>query len=141
VIGSQIDDAAYLDVIESTGGLIVSDRFCFGSSPGLEPVPETDEPLRALAEYTLRRTRCPRMMDDFDTRLRDVEEAVRDFRVDGVVVQTMKFCDIWGYERVALADALRKAGVPVLRVEREYALSGKGQLRTRIQAFLESMGK
>jgi benzoyl-CoA reductase/2-hydroxyglutaryl-CoA dehydratase subunit BcrC/BadD/HgdB len=141
VVGSQLDDPAYLEVIESTGGLVVADRFCFGSLPGLEPIPETGDPLRALAEHTLRKTRCPRMMADFDVRLHDIEATVRAFAVDGVVVESMKFCDIWGYEAAALAEALRAAGIPVLRVEREYARGGEGQLRTRVQAFLESMGK
>jgi len=141
VVGSQLDDPAYLEVIEATGGLVVADRFCFGSLPGLEPIPDADNPLHALAEHTLRRVRCPRMMGDFNLRLGDVEQAVREFSVDGVIVETMKFCDIWGYEATSLADALRRAGVPVLRVEREYARGGEGQLRTRVQAFLESMGK
>jgi len=89
----------------------------------------------------LRGTRCPRMMADFDIRWRQVAEAVHDFAVDGVIIETMKFCDIWGYEAAALAKALREAGTPVLRIEREYAPGAEGQLRTRVQAFLESMGK
>jgi benzoyl-CoA reductase/2-hydroxyglutaryl-CoA dehydratase subunit BcrC/BadD/HgdB len=40
-----------------------------------------------------------------------------------------------------MVAALRKEGIPVLKLEREYALGGEGQLRTRIQAFIESMGK
>jgi benzoyl-CoA reductase/2-hydroxyglutaryl-CoA dehydratase subunit BcrC/BadD/HgdB len=40
-----------------------------------------------------------------------------------------------------MVKALRELRVPVLRVEREYSMTGEGQLRTRIQAFLESMGK
>jgi benzoyl-CoA reductase/2-hydroxyglutaryl-CoA dehydratase subunit BcrC/BadD/HgdB len=30
-------------------------------------------------------------------------------------------------------------GIPVLKLEREHALAGSGQLRTRMQAFLESL--
>jgi benzoyl-CoA reductase/2-hydroxyglutaryl-CoA dehydratase subunit BcrC/BadD/HgdB len=44
-------------------------------------------------------------------------------------------------ERSPLVATLREAGMPVLRLERDYRLTGEGQLRTRIQAFLESMGK
>jgi len=141
VVGSELDDPTYLEVIESMGGLVVADRFCVGSIPGLEPIPIGDDPLRALAEHTLRRTRCPRMFEEFDLRVRDILAVVRDYAVDGVVVEVMKFCDIWGYESAALITALRDAGVPVLRLEREYTHGGEGQLRTRVQAFLESMGK
>ena len=52
----------------------------------------------------------------------------------------MKFCDVWGIEANVFLNNLREAGFHVLRLEREYFLSGVGQLRTRVQAFLESMG-
>jgi len=52
----------------------------------------------------------------------------------------MKFCDCWGIEANVFLNNLREEGFPVLRLEREYALGGVGQVKTRIQAFLESMG-
>ena len=61
------------------------------------------------------------------------------YRVDGVILETLKFCDLWGVESSALATALRDAGVPVLRVEREYALSGEGQLRIYALSFLDAL--
>lgn len=141
VVGSQLDDPGYLRIIEQTGGLVVADRFCVGSLPGLDQVVEGLDPLQALAEASLRKTSCPRMMEEFDSRVNDILVAVRDFAVDGVVLQAMKFCDTWGVESSPLSVALRDKGIPVLRLEREYSLTGVGQLRTRVQAFLESMGK
>ncbi len=140
VVGSQLDEPLYLRVLEDMGGLVVADRFCVGSLPGLEPIEVDGDPLRALAAHTLRQTRCPRMMADFDLRLGDILRAARTHRADGVVLQTMKFCDLWGVESTVLLEALR-ASHPVLRVEREYGFGGEGQLRTRAQAFLESMGR
>ena len=123
------------------GALVVADRFCLGSVPGLEPIPEQGEPLRELAAHTLRKTACPRMMEAFESRLDTIVKAAAAYRVDGVVLEIMKFCDVWGVESSPLSAALREAGIPVLRLEREYALSGEGQVKTRVQAFLESMGK
>ena len=141
VVGSQLDDPGYIELIESMGSLVVADRFCLGSIPGMEPIPESEDPLRSLAEHSLRKISCPRMMEEFDQRIHALIRAVKTYRADGVVLQTMKFCDIWGVESSPLMSALREAGIPVLRLEREYALSGEGQLRTRVQAFLESMEK
>lgn len=141
VVGSHLDDPRYLRIIESVGGLVVADRFCVGSLPGLEPIPEDGDPLRSIAAHTLRKTSCPRMMEAFDQRVEAILEEARAFRADGVVLQTLKFCDTWGVESSPLVGALRDAGLPLLRLEREYALAGDGQLRTRVQAFLESMGK
>ncbi|MDY0002551.1 MAG: 2-hydroxyacyl-CoA dehydratase family protein [Polyangia bacterium] len=141
LVGSELCDPAWIRVLESQGALVVGDRFCSGSMYGVEPIPETSDPLRALAEHQLRRTRCPRMMEDFGARLGDLLGLAKSLRADGVVIQTLKFCDLWGVESGLLARTLREAGVPVLRLEREHDLTGEGQLRTRIQAFLESMGR
>jgi len=99
------------------------------------------DPVMALAEHTFRKTLCPRMMEDFDRRLNMIIDTVKEYRVDGVVLEIIKFCDHWGLEAVPLVEALRKKGIPVLRLEREYRLSSEGQLSTRVQAFLESMRK
>ena len=140
VLGSQIDDPDYLRVIEEMGALCVADRFCWGTLPGLEPIAPREAPLGALAAHVLQPS-CPRMMGDLDARVREVLDAVERYRVDGVVVQTLKFCDVWGVEATTLSRALHERRIPVLRLEREYARTGEGQLRTRIQAFLESLGR
>jgi benzoyl-CoA reductase/2-hydroxyglutaryl-CoA dehydratase subunit BcrC/BadD/HgdB len=141
VVGGELDDPEYIRVIESQGGVVVADRFCTGSIPGLEPVAMTGDPIRDAALHSFQKTLCPRMMEDFNARVNRIIEAVNDYRVDGVIIQIVKFCDIWGVESGPLVAALREAGIPVLKLEREYRLSGEGQLRTRVQAFLESMGR
>ena len=65
---------------------------------------------------------------------------VEKFKVDGVVFELMKFCDVWGAVSLLLRRHMREAGIPFLLLEREYLLSSVGQLRTRIQAFLETIG-
>lgn len=140
VVGGHLHDPEFIRIIESLGALVVADRFCTGSIPGLGPVHVNGDPIRALAEHTFEKTVCPRMMEDFDRRLRIITDTVRDFRVDGVVLEIIKFCDLWGVDAMTLVKALRAEGIPVLKLEREYRTTGEGQLRTRVQAFLESMG-
>lgn len=141
VLGGNLDDPAYTSIIESQGGLVVADRYCTGSIPRLTAISNNGDPLSAITEHTFARTDCPRMMADFDGRFERIMDAVRDYQVDGVVLEVIKFCDTWGAESSPLVSALREAGIPVLRVEREYRLGGEGQLKTRVQAFIESMGK
>jgi len=141
IVGGNIDDTAFINVIESIGGLVVADRFCTGSIPGLNLIDENEDPLTAIAEQTLSETSCPRMMEDFTIRLNAVLQIKEEYGVDGVIVENLKFCDIWGIESGLLITGLREAGVPALRLERDYHLAGEGQLRTRIQAFLERMKK
>jgi benzoyl-CoA reductase/2-hydroxyglutaryl-CoA dehydratase subunit BcrC/BadD/HgdB len=66
---------------------------------------------------------------------------VKKFKVDGVVFELMKFCDVWGAISLLLRRDMREAGIPFLVLEREYPLSGVGQLKTRVQAFLETIGR
>ncbi len=141
VVGGQLDDPAFIDAIESQGALVVADRFCTGSMPGAEDILIEENPFRGTARHYLCRMRCPRMMEDFTSRVKEICDTVRRCNVDGVVLQGIKFCDTWGVEASPFVAALRAEGIPVLRLEREYRLSGEGQLRTRVQAFIESMGK
>ena len=141
LVGSHLHDPEFIRIIESQGGLVVADRFCTGSIPGLGFIEPGNDPIMALAEYTFKKTMCPRMMENFDLRLQTIIETVREYRVDGVVIEIIKFCDLWGVDSMPLVSALRKEGIPVLKLEREYRMGGEGQLRTRVQAFIESMGK
>ncbi|MBN2157797.1 MAG: 2-hydroxyacyl-CoA dehydratase [Spirochaetes bacterium] len=141
MVGGELDDPEYIKVVESQGGVVVADRFCTGSIPGLEPIEMKGDPIRTIAEHTFKKTICPRMMADFESRVQAIIDVFRDYRVDGVIIEFVKFCDIWGVESSPLVSAIRDAGIPVLKLEREYRLSGEGQIRTRVQAFLESMGK
>ncbi len=139
--GCSLDDPGFTQIIESQGGLVVADRYCTGSFPGLEPIDTETDPVTALAKQVLNGCRCPRMMEEFVSRKEYILKIAKEYAVDGVIIQSIKFCDTWGVESSAMVTALREAGVPVLRLEREYRQSGEGQLRTRVQAFIESMGK
>lgn len=141
VTGSHLHDPEFIRIIESQGGLVVADLFCTGSIPGFMPIETNGDPIRTLAEHTFKKTLCPRMMENFDRRLKTIIDTVREYRVDGVVIEIIKFCDLWGVDSMPMVSALRKEGIPVLKLEREYSLGGEGQLRTRVQAFIESMGK
>jgi benzoyl-CoA reductase subunit C len=141
--GGILDDPAYVNVIEDLGGLIVTDSLCFGTRIFWNQVDErAEDPMEAIARYYLRECiPCARMLGEHPRRLKFTREMLDTFNVDGVVFQRLKFCDLWGGEIYMLRRALRESGVPVLSLEREYVLSGLGQLRTRVQAFLESIAR
>jgi benzoyl-CoA reductase subunit C len=141
LVGGILDDPAYVSVIEDLGGLVVTDSLCFGTRIFWHQVDEqADDPMEAIARYYLEeRVPCARMIGEHPRRLEFTREMLDAFDVDGVVFQRLKFCDLWGGEGYMLRRALREAGVPFLSLEREYVLSGVGQLKTRVQAFLESI--
>lgn len=143
IVGGSLDDPAYLKVIEGLGGLVVTDLLCFGSRAFWYSVDETArDPLEALARYNLyNRVPCARMVGQYPRILSFIKDMVKTFKVDGVVFELMKFCDVWGAVSKLLRRDMREAGIPFLVLEREYMMSGVGQLKTRVQAFLETIGR
>jgi bzd-type benzoyl-CoA reductase N subunit len=141
IVGGMLDDPGYLEVIESQGGLVVTDSLCFGSRVCWADVDEqVGDPMAALAQYhIIDRPACPRMYGEQPRRAAFIRNMIREFKVDGVIGERIVFCDYWSGEHFLLDKQLKAEGIPFLRLDREYQLSGIGQLRTRVQAFLESV--
>jgi benzoyl-CoA reductase/2-hydroxyglutaryl-CoA dehydratase subunit BcrC/BadD/HgdB len=66
-----------------------------------------------------------------------MKQMVNDFNVDGVVFQRIRYCDLWGGQLLYLEKEMKESNIPMLSIDREYSLGAVGQLRTRVQAFLE----
>ena len=143
VVGGILDDPQWIHAIEEMGGLVVTDATCFGARIMWEDVDEdTGNPLEALARHYLAdRPSCPRLFGTQAKRRRFTTEMCRDFKCDGIVAEKMMFCDQWDVEAYLLDLDLKEEKIPFLKVDREYVTKATGQLKTRIQAFIESMGK
>jgi len=142
IVGGILDNPEYIRVIEDQGGLVVTDSLCFGSRLLWADVDEgIDDPLTALAQYYIAdRPSCARMYTLYQKRAGYLRDMIRDFKVDGVILERLAFCETWGFEQFSLVNDFREWNVPLLCMDREYTLGGIGQLRTRTQAFLETLG-
>ena len=91
----------------------------------------------------MQRCACPRMMnmEKVYGRKQDVADLAKEYNADGIIYEQVKFCDPWAYERTLGTQMLREDyGYPVLSIDRPYNIgSTNGQLRTRVQAFVESV--
>ncbi len=137
--GGGCDDPEYFQIMEDLGGLIVNDTICFGSRTFMEPVKVDDDPMAALARSYLNRPSCPRMPEKLAERTNSIKEMVEKSQADGVVFQRLRYCDLWGGEQLDITRKMKEANIPLLTLEREYRTSATGQLKTRIQAFLERL--
>ena len=133
------DNPNYLGIMEELGGLVVTDSLCFGSRYFWEPVDTKGDLMLNLAKAYLNRPSCANMTDRVVERGEFVKQMVKDFKVDGVVFQRMRYCDLWGGQLLYMEHEFKKSDIPLLSLEREYTLGGAGQLRTRVQAFLEKI--
>jgi benzoyl-CoA reductase/2-hydroxyglutaryl-CoA dehydratase subunit BcrC/BadD/HgdB len=139
IVSSVIDQYEWIEAIENNGALVVADRFCTGAIPQLEICSQTDDPFYNMAAHLLQTNVCPRMMDTYERRLELIDQTIQDYQIDGVIIAPIKFCDIWGVETTQLISFLKKRGIPVLRLERDYSFSVEGQISTRVQAFIEQI--
>ncbi len=144
LVGSEVDDPEFTKLIESCGAMVVADRYCFGSFPGREQIEICDgeTAFDAICRHYLHWNQCARFMDGekIDQRHREVKRLVYEFKADGVIYENMKFCEFWSYEKVLCHHIFtNEMGIPTCTIEKEYALGAAGQLRTRFQAFIESL--
>jgi benzoyl-CoA reductase/2-hydroxyglutaryl-CoA dehydratase subunit BcrC/BadD/HgdB len=144
LIGSEVDDPELTKLIEEAGALVVADRYCFGSTPGRELITlnDSEDVLTQICRHYLEVSECPRYISDEKVaqRRKTADTLAREFKADGIIFEQIKFCDYWGFERALAAYIQEKEfSHPVLSIDRPYMTRSSGQLRTRVQAFVESL--
>ena len=140
IAGGQLDNPEYVKIIEDQGGLVVTDFNCYGTKYFAGLVKETGDPYLELVRRYLLKIPCPRMFDEntgYNTRFNHLKRLIKEYSVDGVILQKILMCDLHAGENYLFNQELDDLGVPTLNLEREYMLSGVGQLKTRVQAFIE----
>ena len=136
--GALLDDPLIPQVIDELGGRVVGDDLCTGSRYWDTLVDEEQEPFAALAERYLRRAPCPCKHTTREARGERILSLVRNTGAQGVVLVLLKFCDPHAFDAVPLTRALDAADVPHVTLETDVSAPA-GQVRTRLQAFLEML--
>ena len=144
VVGSEIDDVDFVKLVEETGAYVCADRFCYGSLPGRVPIElnDAEDALTQVCRHYMTHSQCPRYMDmpKMLGRREYVNALAKEYNADGIIYEQIKFCDPWAYERMVGSHVLQHDfGYPVLSVDRPHTIAGSGQMRTRVQAFVESI--
>ena len=154
VWGSIIDDTALLGMIEDLEANVVMDDTCVGSRGFFPDVELTENPLDGLAHRYLVELKCPRTFRetpldkdnkknhkmDLENRFGYLKDYAKEWNVNGVILQSVRYCDTHGYEVPWLKDYLESIGLSSIYLEHDYSNMAPAMLRTRIQAFLEVIG-
>lgn len=140
VVGSVMNNPEFIKSIEDQGGLVVTDELCTSTRYWSDPVvfSEGENPLWAISRRYLSNFPCARMVPS-DERFSRVLQLARDFKVDGVISQIIRYCVPYAHDLPLLTDRLKAQGIPTLALDVEYGTSGSGQIQTRVQAFLEML--
>ena len=144
IVGSEIDDPSLTKLIEGCGALVVSDRYCFGSTPGREVIELNDKEdvLTQICRHYMEVSECARYISDEKVmqRRETSDRLAKEYGAEGIIYEQMKYCDYWGFERALVSHIMHdEYGWPVLSIDRLYNNGNSGQLRTRCQAFVESL--
>lgn len=138
--GSIIDNLDLIGTIEKEGAVIVADTLCFGSHFYEFDIEESGDPVEALARGYLNDLKCPRMFGQYSQREAYIKKKIKETKVDGVIMQNIRFCDMHGSENAILERVIEKEGVPCMRIEREYGtLADASRVKMRVDAFLERL--
>lgn len=127
------------NIIEKAGGVVVGEECCTGSRYYKDLVPEdgeaVDQMLNDIADRYLN-IQCA-IFTPNEGRKRDVIDMARRFRADGIIDCSLQFCTIYDMESTGMALAAREAGIPYMHLTTGYSNEDDGQLKTRVEAFLE----
>jgi len=138
--GAELDEPRFVAALESQGAIVVADLLCFGMRAHKGLAEEgTPDPMEAVCRRAFFMVPCARMIGNFPDRFDEIRRVISELGIDGVVFQRLKFCDPWGGEEHNLRRRVKQHQIPFLTLEREYGQVHAGQVRTRVQAFMEMM--
>jgi benzoyl-CoA reductase subunit C len=138
LIGSVMTNPEFIKSIEELGVIVVTDELCTSTRYWSDPVvlEGAKSPLEAISRRYLSNFPCARMYPSTE-RFDRIVRLAREARVDGIISETIRYCVPYAHDIPLLSDRLKAEGIPLLTLDIEYGTSGSGQIRTRVQAFLE----
>jgi benzoyl-CoA reductase/2-hydroxyglutaryl-CoA dehydratase subunit BcrC/BadD/HgdB len=128
-------------IVETSGAVIVGEESCVGERGVRNLTDASGETVEAMLEAIVDRyfqVDCA-IFTPNPQRLAHIEEMVAAYKADGVIHYGLQFCQPYLMESIPVETALEAKKIPCLRVETDYSMEDVGQLKTRIEAFVEQL--
>ncbi|MBI2817920.1 MAG: benzoyl-CoA reductase, bzd-type, subunit N [Acidobacteria bacterium] len=138
LIGSENDDTQFTNMVESLGADIVIDEHCTGTRYFWNEVIPQEDRLAAIAARYIDRPPCPAKDWPDRRRIPHILNLAKDYGVQGAVLIQQKFCDPHEFDMPAIAQALKKEGIPSYNFEFDVTVP-LGPFKIRMEAFLEML--
>ena len=130
-------------IIETSGAVVVCEESCTGTrffTDLVKPVSGgVEDQVKAIADRYMN-IHCACFTPNTG-RLDDIVQLAKEYKADGVIHYNLQFCHTYATEAVQVEKRLEQEGIPLLRIETDYSDEDSGQLKTRIEAFLELIKK
>jgi len=128
-------------IVETSGGVIVGEESCVGERGMRNLTDDTGETVAEMMEAITDRyyaIDCALFTPNPD-RLTHIREMAEAYKADGVIHYGLQFCQPYIMESIPVENALKQSGTPTLRLETDYSTEDAGQLKTRVEAFVEQL--
>ncbi|QKF81818.1 double-cubane-cluster-containing anaerobic reductase [Halarcobacter ebronensis] len=128
--------------VETSGGAIVNEESCIGhryykDNVDIDEIKDEDSLMeKLLQKYSSVDCAC---FTPNTPRIDKILQMYKDRKLDGVIYYSLSFCHTYNVEAKLVTDALEKEGIPALVIESDYSPEDAGQIKTRVEAFLESI--
>lgn len=146
--GCVIDDDALFKLVEEIGAQVVMDDLPIGTRSFWFEVKKGPNLMASLAKAYIEGVRCPRTIEgkrvkNFKEEYKDrwgyLVDYARDYSVKGVILNLLHFCDAHEYDFIDLKNYLMDSGLPNLVLDDDYTLGSIQRVKTRIEAFVETL--
>ncbi|MCG6905127.1 MAG: 2-hydroxyacyl-CoA dehydratase family protein [Desulfobacteraceae bacterium] len=128
-------------IVETSGAVIVGEESCVGERGTRNLTDDRGETVEEMLEAIVDRyyqVDCA-IFTPNPQRLEHIQEMVAAYQADGVIHYGLQFCQPYLMEAIPVEKTLEQAGIPCLRLETDYSMEDVGQLKTRIEAFIEQL--
>lgn len=129
-------------IIEGSGAIVVGEEACVGERNYRTLLNEDFSSLEEAIDFMAERYQtidCACFTPN-EERLSNIRDMTKNLKVDGVIHYALQFCTPYMIEAYRVKNSVEDIGIPFLRIETDYSMEDMGQLKTRIEAFLEMIG-
>jgi benzoyl-CoA reductase/2-hydroxyglutaryl-CoA dehydratase subunit BcrC/BadD/HgdB len=126
-------------------GVLIADELCSGERLLYDPVGvdewSMDDMFKAISERYLMASTCPCFTseDGNEDRINWLLTKVKDWKINGVIYYVVRGCMLYAMEYTRIKRVLDRLNIPVYYLDTEYTREDVGQLKTRVEAFLEML--
>lgn len=128
-------------IIETSGAIIVGEESCVGERGTRNLTDESgttvDQMMDAITDRYFQ-VDCAIFTPNRE-RLNHITEMARMYQADGVIHYGLQFCQPYLMESIPVEKTLEDNNIPTLRIETDYGMEDAGQLKTRVEAFIEQL--
>ncbi len=128
-------------IVETSGAVIVGEESCVGERGTRNLTDKSGKTVEEMMEAIVDRyykVDCA-IFTPNPERLDHIQEMADTYKADGVIHYGLQFCQPYLMESIPVEKALEDKKIPTLRIETDYSMEDFGQLKTRIEAFIEQL--